>query len=167
MVAGMSDLLARALGEQVQVETVLAAGLWRINADVSQLENAVLNLAVNGRDAMPNGGRLTVETANTFVSEEYADEHSMSPGQYVMIAVTDTGTGMSSDTLAKAFDPFFTTKEVGKGSGLGLKSGFWLRAPVRRTCEDLFRTRSRNNRETIPAPPLRRGRSQRDFVGVS
>jgi PAS domain S-box-containing protein len=124
MVAGMSDLLARALGEQVQVETVLAAGLWRINADVSQLENAVLNLAVNGRDAMPNGGRLTVETANTFVSEEYADEHSMSPGQYVMIAVTDTGTGMSSDTLAKAFDPFFTTKEVGKGSGLGLSQVF-------------------------------------------
>lgn len=124
MVAGMSDLLARALGEQVQVETVLAAGLWRINADVSQLENAVLNLAVNGRDAMPNGGRLTVETANTFVSEDYADEHSMSPGQYVMIAVTDTGTGMSSDTLAKAFDPFFTTKEVGKGSGLGLSQVF-------------------------------------------
>ena len=124
MVAGMSDLLARALGEQVQVETVLAAGLWRINADVSQLENAILNLAVNGRDAMPNGGRLTVETANTFVSEEYADEHSMSPGQYVMIAVTDTGTGMSSDTLAKAFDPFFTTKEVGKGSGLGLSQVF-------------------------------------------
>ena len=124
MVTGMSDLLARALGEQVQVETVLAAGLWRINADVSQLENAILNLAVNGRDAMPNGGRLTVETANTFVSEDYAQEHSMSPGQYVMIAVTDTGTGMSGDTLAKAFDPFFTTKEVGKGSGLGLSQVF-------------------------------------------
>jgi CheY-like chemotaxis protein len=124
MVAGMSDLLTRALGEQVQVETVLAAGLWRINADVSQLENAILNLAVNGRDAMPNGGRLTVETANTFVSEDYAQEHSMSPGQYVMIAVTDTGTGMSDDTLAKAFDPFFTTKEVGKGSGLGLSQVF-------------------------------------------
>lgn len=124
MVAGMSDLLTRALGEQVQVETVLAAGLWRINADVSQLENAILNLAVNGRDAMLNGGRLTVETANSFVSEDYAEEHSMSPGQYVMIAVTDTGTGMSDDTLAKAFDPFFTTKEVGKGSGLGLSQVF-------------------------------------------
>jgi PAS domain S-box-containing protein len=124
MVAGMRELLTRALGEQVQVETVLAAGLWRINADVSQLENAVLNLAVNGRDAMPNGGRLTVETANTFVSEDYAQEHTMSPGQYVMIAVTDTGTGMSGDTLAKAFDPFFTTKEVGKGSGLGLSQVF-------------------------------------------
>jgi len=124
MVAGMSDLLTRALGEQIQVETVLAAGLWRINADVSQLENAILNLAVNGRDAMPNGGRLTVETANAFISDDYAREHSMSPGQYVMIAVTDTGTGMSGDTLAKAFDPFFTTKEVGKGSGLGLSQVF-------------------------------------------
>lgn len=124
MVAGMSDLLARALGEQVKVETVLAAGLWRINADVSQLENAILNLAVNGRDAMPNGGRLTVETANTFISEDYAEEHSIAAGQYVMIAVTDTGTGMSKETLVKAFDPFFTTKEVGKGSGLGLSQVF-------------------------------------------
>ena len=124
MVAGMSELLTRALGEQVKVETVLAAGLWRINADVSQLENAILNLAVNGRDAMANGGRLTVETANTFVSEDYAQQHTMSPGQYVMIAVTDTGTGMSGDILAKAFDPFFTTKEVGKGSGLGLSQVF-------------------------------------------
>lgn len=124
MVAGMSELMTRALGEQVQVETVLAAGLWRINADISQLENAILNLAVNGRDAMPNGGRLTVESANTFIAEDYAQEHSMAVGQYVMIAVTDTGTGMSQDTLAKAFDPFFTTKEVGKGSGLGLSQVF-------------------------------------------
>lgn len=124
MVAGMSELMTRALGEQVKVETVLAAGLWRINADISQLENAILNLAVNGRDAMPNGGRLTVETANTFIAEDYAQEHSMAVGQYVMIAVTDTGTGMSGDTLTKAFDPFFTTKEVGKGSGLGLSQVF-------------------------------------------
>jgi PAS domain S-box-containing protein len=124
MVAGMSELMTRALGEQVKVETVLAAGLWRINADVSQLENAILNLAVNGRDAMPDGGRLTVETANTFIAEDYAQEHSMAVGQYVMIAVTDTGTGMSNDTLANAFDPFFTTKEVGKGSGLGLSQVF-------------------------------------------
>lgn len=124
MVAGMSDLLTRALGEQVQVETVLAAGLWRIKADVSQLENAVLNLAVNGRDAMPGGGRLTVETANIFIDEEYAQQHAMNVGQYVMIAVTDTGTGMSGDTIAKAFEPFFTTKDVGKGSGLGLSQVF-------------------------------------------
>nr|WP_298100424.1 PAS domain-containing protein [uncultured Shinella sp.] len=124
MVAGMSELMMRTLGEQVKVETVLAAGLWLINADVSQLENAILNLAVNGRDAMPNGGRLTVETANTFIAEDYAQEHSMVVGQYMMIAVTDTGTGMSKDTLAKAFDPFFTTKEFGKGSGLGLSQVF-------------------------------------------
>jgi PAS domain S-box-containing protein len=124
MVSGMTELLARALGEQIQVETVMAAGLWRINADPSQLENAILNLAVNGRDAMPQGGKLTVETANTFIAEDYAREHSMSVGQYVMIAVTDTGAGMTKDTLAKAFDPFFTTKEVGKGSGLGLSQVF-------------------------------------------
>jgi PAS domain S-box-containing protein len=124
MVAGMTELLTRALGEQIQVETVMAAGLWRINADPSQLENAILNLAVNGRDAMPQGGKLTVETANTFIAEDYAREHSMSVGQYVMIAVTDTGTGMTKNTLAKAFDPFFTTKEVGKGSGLGLSQVF-------------------------------------------
>ncbi|WP_198935169.1 hybrid sensor histidine kinase/response regulator [Pararhizobium arenae] len=124
MVTGMTELLSRALGEQVQIETVMAAGVWRINADASQLENAILNLAVNGRDAMPQGGKITVETANMFISEEYGKEHSMAVGQYVMIAVTDTGTGMTADTLSRAFDPFFTTKEVGKGSGLGLSQVF-------------------------------------------
>ncbi|WP_245448273.1 PAS domain-containing protein [Neorhizobium sp. T6_25] len=124
MIAGMSELLTRTIGELVSVETVLAAGLWKIYADNSQLENAILNLAVNGRDAMPNGGKLTVETANSFLSDEYAQDNAVPAGQYVMIAVSDTGTGMSQDVIAKAFDPFFTTKEIGKGSGLGLSQIF-------------------------------------------
>lgn len=124
MIAGMSELLARTLGELVSTETVLAAGLWKIYADTSQLENAVLNLAVNGRDAMPVGGKLTVETANSYLSDEYAHDNAVAAGQYVMIAVSDTGTGMSQEVMAKAFEPFFTTKEVGKGSGLGLSQIF-------------------------------------------
>jgi PAS domain S-box-containing protein len=124
MIAGMSELLTRTLGEQVSVETVLAAGLWKIHADNSQLENAILNLAVNGRDAMPSGGKLTVETANSYLSDEYARDNAIAAGQYVMVAVSDTGTGMSAEVIAKAFDPFFTTKEVGKGSGLGLSQIF-------------------------------------------
>ena len=121
LVSDMSDLLGRTLGEAVRLETVLAGGLWRALADPSQIENAVLNLAVNARDAMPDGGRLTIETRNAHLDEEYAAAHAETrAGQYVMIAVTDTGTGMSAEVLAQAFDPFFTTKETGKGTGLGL-----------------------------------------------
>ena len=110
----------RSLGEQVKVETVLAAGLWQVKADPAQLENAILNLAVNARDAMPGGGKLTIETQNSFVDDAYAREYAIDPGQYVLIAVADAGAGMASDVIAKAFDPFFTTKGVGKGTGLGL-----------------------------------------------
>lgn len=120
LVAHMSELLSRTLGEHIHIETVLAAGLWQIRADPAQLENTILNLAVNARDAMPNGGRLTIEAQNVFVDDGYAREYAISPGQFVMIAVADTGTGMSPDIISKAFDPFFTTKEVGKGTGLGL-----------------------------------------------
>ncbi|QRF61748.1 hybrid sensor histidine kinase/response regulator [Variovorax paradoxus] len=121
LVAGMSDLLRRSLSGAIQLETVLAGGLWRTHADPNQLENVILNLAVNGRDAMPDGGRLTIETANTHLDERYAVEHlGLSAGQYVMIAVSDTGAGMAAEVVAKAFDPFFTTKEVGRGTGLGL-----------------------------------------------
>ena len=120
LVAGMSELLDRTLGEQVKVETVLAAGLWQVKADPAQLENAILNLAVNARDAMPGGGRLTIETLNAFVDDAYAQEYAIEAGQYVLIAVADTGAGMAPEVIAKAFDPFFTTKGAGKGTGLGL-----------------------------------------------
>ncbi|WP_275786377.1 PAS domain S-box protein [Pararhizobium gei] len=124
LIAGMNDLLTRALGEHIRIETVLAAGLWRTKADISQLENALLNIAVNARDAMPDGGRLTIETANAHIDDDYAGEHDISVGQYVLIALTDTGTGMTPDVMEKAFDPFFTTKGVGKGTGLGLSQLF-------------------------------------------
>ena len=121
LVAGMSDLLRHSLGASVRLETVQAGGLWRSHADPNQLENVILNLAVNARDAMPDGGRLTIETANCHLDEHYTAAHlGLAPGQYVMIAVTDTGAGMTPEVLAKAFDPFFTTKEVGRGTGLGL-----------------------------------------------
>ena len=124
MVAGMSEILTRAIGERIVVETVLAAGLWKTHADAVQLEQAVLNLAVNARDAMAEGGQMTIETANAHLDEAYAQENATKPGQYVLIALTDTGSGMSEEILAKAFDPFFTTKAVGKGTGLGLSQVF-------------------------------------------
>ena len=121
LVSGMSEMLRRTLGEAIRVETVLAGGLWRIHADPNELENALLNLAVNARDAMPDGGKLTIETANAHLDDNYVVEHTEVPaGQYVMLAVTDTGAGMTGDVAAKAFDPFFTTKKSGIGTGLGL-----------------------------------------------
>ncbi|TMJ80768.1 MAG: response regulator [Alphaproteobacteria bacterium] len=121
LVTGMSDLLRRTLGEQISVETVLAGGLWRAMADPNQLDVAIVNLAVNARDAMPKGGKLTIETANVHLDDRYASAQvEVLPGQYVMLAVTDNGMGMPPEVKAKAFDPFFTTKEVGHGTGLGL-----------------------------------------------
>ncbi|MEQ1811809.1 MAG: ATP-binding protein [Terricaulis sp.] len=124
LVASMTDLLSRTLGEHMQIQTVLGAGLWRTFADQVQLESAIINLAVNARDAMPDGGKLTIETANGSVDAAYGLQHGLAPGQYVMICVTDTGDGMDAQTMALAFDPFFTTKEVGKGTGLGLSQVF-------------------------------------------
>jgi PAS domain S-box-containing protein len=120
-IPGMSDMLRRTLGEQVSIETVLGGGTWRALADPNQLELAVLNLAVNARDAMPDGGKLTLETANVYLDEKYTStQNEVVPGQYVMIAITDNGSGMTDEVKAKAFDPFFTTKDVGHGTGLGL-----------------------------------------------
>jgi signal transduction histidine kinase/CheY-like chemotaxis protein len=120
-VTEMSELLRRTLGESIELETVLSGGLWRAVVDVHQLESAILNLVINARDAMNGVGRLTIETANTELDRAYADAHvEVVPGQYVMIAVTDTGCGMSEAVIAKAFDPFFTTKPPGVGTGLGL-----------------------------------------------
>jgi PAS domain S-box-containing protein len=121
LVAEMSDLLRRTIGEQIAVEVVLSGGLWRASVDANQLEIAILNLAVNARDAMPNGGRLTIETSNAALDEGYAaGQGEVVPGQYVALAISDTGVGMGPDTLARAFDPFFTTKDAGHGTGLGL-----------------------------------------------
>jgi signal transduction histidine kinase len=121
MIVQMSDLLRSTLGEHIRIETVSAAGLWATNADLSQLENAVLNIAINARDAMPEGGRLTIETGNAYLDEDYCKYYAeVEPGQYTMIAITDTGAGMPPDVIARAFDPFFTTKPEGVGTGLGL-----------------------------------------------
>jgi len=125
LVAGMSELLRRTLGEKVRIETVLAGGLWRAKADVAQLESAILNLAINGRDAMPEGGALTIETANAHLDDAYAAANvEVTPGQYVLVAVSDTGTGMEPEVIARAFEPFFTTKQRGQGTGLGLSMTF-------------------------------------------
>ncbi|WP_313809000.1 CHASE3 domain-containing protein [Sphingobium sp.] len=125
LVGGMSELLRRTIGESIRVETVLAGGLWRASIDASQLEAAIINLCVNSRDAMPTGGRLTIETANAHLDDAYvAAQGDVAAGQYVMVSVTDSGTGMPPDVVERAFDPFFTTKGVGKGTGLGLSQVF-------------------------------------------
>ncbi len=121
LIVSMSDLLNRSLGENIALETISGAGIWKIECDVSELESALLNLALNARDAMPDGGKLTIETSNAYLDDEYCRHHAdLMPGQYVLIAVSDNGMGMSAETIERAFDPFFTTKETGKGTGLGL-----------------------------------------------
>jgi PAS domain S-box-containing protein len=122
LVATLCEFLRRTLGEAVTLETVQAGGLWRTYADANQLENAIINLALNARDAMPKGGKLTIETANCYLDHTYVTDlpEPVEAGQYVLVAVTDTGTGMDEGTVERAFEPFFTTKETGKGTGLGL-----------------------------------------------
>jgi PAS domain S-box-containing protein len=121
LAAGMEPLLRRTLGEHIEIEFVRGAGLWQALIDPAQLESALLNLCLNSRDAMPDGGRLTIETGNVRLDQDYADQHAdVRPGQYVMVAVTDSGTGIAPEHLGRIFEPFFTTKEKGKGTGLGL-----------------------------------------------
>jgi signal transduction histidine kinase len=122
LVGGITDLLRRTIGEAISLETVMAGALWNAHADPNQLENALVNLAVNARDAMPHGGKLTIETQNCYLDDSYVGTlaEPVTAGQYVMIAVADTGSGMDQATLQHAFEPFYTTKEVGKGTGLGL-----------------------------------------------
>ncbi len=120
-VRDLTDLLHRTLGETIDLECVFGRSVWTIEADHNQLESAIVNLAVNARDSMPNGGKLTIETANAEFDQRHAEmDAEVIPGQYVLISVSDTGSGMSKETLSRAFEPFFTTKEVGKGTGLGL-----------------------------------------------
>jgi PAS domain S-box-containing protein len=122
---GMDDLLRRALGETIGIETIVAGGLWNAMVDPHQLENVILNLAINARDAMPGGGKLTVELGNSVLDDTYVTGALDVPaGQYVMLAITDTGTGMTKETLARAVEPFFTTKPEGQGTGLGLSMAF-------------------------------------------
>jgi signal transduction histidine kinase len=120
LVTGMEELIRRTVGPAIYVEVVGAGGLWSTLVDPNQLENALLNLCLNARDAMPQGGRLTIETANRWLDERGARDHDIAPGQYISLCVTDTGTGMEPDVAAHAFDPFFTTKPLGQGTGLGL-----------------------------------------------
>ncbi|MGE0737495.1 MAG: ATP-binding protein, partial [Alphaproteobacteria bacterium] len=121
VVSGMSELLRRTVGETIVFETVLGAGLWRTFVDANQLENVLLNLVVNARDAMPNGGHLTIETSNAYLDDAYAARFDdVIPGQYLLLSVTDTGTGMRPELLARVFEPFFSTKGDQQGSGLGL-----------------------------------------------
>ncbi|MCE4223262.1 PAS domain S-box protein [Methylobacterium sp. C25] len=120
LVAGMEEMIRRTIGPEIALETVAAAGLWSVMVDPSQLENALLNLCINARDAMPDGGRITIETANKWMDERAARDRDLEPGQYLSLCVTDTGTGMEPDVIAKAFEPFFTTKPIGQGTGLGL-----------------------------------------------
>ncbi len=120
LVADMEDLIRRTMGPAVVVEVVAAGGLWTTLVDPNQLESALLNLCINARDAMPDGGRLTIETGNRWLDERSARGRDLPPGQYVSLCVSDTGTGMPPEVVARAFDPFFTTKPVGQGTGLGL-----------------------------------------------
>jgi PAS domain S-box-containing protein len=120
LVGGMEELIRRTVGPQITMEFVGAAGLWTTFADAGQLENALLNLCINARDAMPDGGRLTIETGNRWIDARAAREQDLVSGQYISLCVSDTGTGMTSETVARAFDPFYTTKPMGQGTGLGL-----------------------------------------------
>ena len=120
LVADMEELVRRTMGPEISVESVVAGGLWTTLVDPGQLENALLNLCINSRDAMPGGGRLVIETCNKWLDKRAAEERELAPGQYVTLCVSDDGAGMSPDVAARAFDPFFTTKPIGQGTGLGL-----------------------------------------------
>jgi PAS domain S-box-containing protein len=182
LVTGMSEILHRVLGEHIVLELLCSAGLWRVRADGHQLENAILNLAVNARDAMASGGYLTIETQNAFLDENYvANETEVRPGHYVMIAVTDTGTGMTPGVAAQVFEPFFTTKPVGHGTGLGLAQvyGFIKQShghvkiysePGEGTTVKLYLPRLQASPEApeiiVPPEPARNGEGQDETILV-
>ena len=156
LLGDMTPLLRRTLGETVRVRGRSDNDLWPVLVDPSQLQNAILNLAINARDAMPGGGRLTITAENAELEPDYARLYpEVQAGRYVLIAVTDTGTGMSEEVQERAFEPFFTTKEVGTGSGLGSLDGVWLREAVGWARDDLQRAGPRHDDPDVPA--ARRG----------
>ena len=120
LVSGLEDLIRQTMGPAVEVAVSCAHDLWSTKIDVPQLESALLNLCINARDAMPDGGKLSIETANQWLDEQAALEREVLPGHYVSVSVADNGTGMTPEVIARAFDPFFTTKPLGRGTGLGL-----------------------------------------------
>jgi signal transduction histidine kinase len=120
LVSDMQDMIQRTVGPGITVESVGASGVWPVLVDPSQLENSLLNLCLNSRDAMPDGGRITIETANRWLDERAAKIHDIPEGQYLSLCVTDTGTGMPPEVIARVFEPFYTTKPIGSGTGLGL-----------------------------------------------
>jgi len=178
LLASMEDLLRRTLGEQITLHSTLAADLWTAFADANQLESALLNLAINARDAMPDGGRLTIETANVRLDQAYAALHEdVDPGDYVVVSVSDTGSGMPPDVVARAVDPFFTTKPVGEGTGLGLSmiDGFakqsrghlHIHSEVGRgTRVELFLPRALQDAIVLDAPALQAPRGRGETVLV-
>jgi len=184
LVGDMSELLRRTLGGAVQLQTVQAGDLWCAFADPSQLESAILNLAVNARDAMPDGGKLTIETINCELDNSYSVRHAeVQPGDYVLIAVTDTGQGMTPEIQARVLEPFFTTKEVGKGTGLGLPQVFGFvkqsgghlaiySEPGRGTTIKLYLPRHHGERAAngdgglLPTEQLQRGRPDELILAV-
>ena len=156
LLSGLADFLQRAIGEDISLEIVGSAGVWPVEADQTELEAAILNLAINARDAMPEGGKLTIEASNSYLDEAYCRQNTDArPGQYVQITVTDTGAGMTKETIDRAFEPFFTTKAGGPGDRTRPQPGLRLRQAVRRACEDLQRSRRGDVRQNLLAPPCR------------